>query len=109
MNLTDYLRASPRGTRIVIAKAANVSPAYINHVCSGFRRPSPQTCIAIEKATQGVVTRYELRPDDWCCIWPELDSPAADIEELTGHDTDDRCAQPRTGPDRRHPEPEKAA
>lgn len=29
-------------------------------------------CPAIEKATNGAVTRYELRPNDWWEIWPEL-------------------------------------
>lgn len=29
-------------------------------------------CVAIERATGGVVTRRELRPDDWRTIWPEL-------------------------------------
>lgn len=29
-------------------------------------------CTAIEKATNGAVTRRDLRPDDWHLIWPEL-------------------------------------
>lgn len=29
-------------------------------------------CSAIEMATNGGVTRQELRPDDWQRIWPEL-------------------------------------
>ena len=30
----------------------------------------------IERATEGAVTRQQLRPDDWPLIWPELaDSP----------------------------------
>ncbi|TFW15932.1 transcriptional regulator [Duganella callida] len=29
-------------------------------------------CLAIEKATDGQVTRKDLRPDDWQNIWPEL-------------------------------------
>lgn len=36
------------------------------------RIPSPQTCVAIERATDGVVTRPKLRPNDWWLIWPEL-------------------------------------
>jgi DNA-binding transcriptional regulator YdaS (Cro superfamily) len=26
----------------------------------------------IEAATQGLITRQQLRPDDWKVIWPEL-------------------------------------
>ena len=29
-------------------------------------------CAGIEIATNGVVTRRDLRPDDWQKIWPEL-------------------------------------
>jgi DNA-binding transcriptional regulator YdaS (Cro superfamily) len=29
-------------------------------------------CAAIEKATARVVMRWDLRPDDWHRIWPEL-------------------------------------
>lgn len=44
------------------------------HGYSG-RRPDAANCVAIEKATRGVVTRQELRPDDWRAIWPELAKP----------------------------------
>ena len=36
------------------------------------RRPSPRYCVAIERATNNLVTRQDLRPDDWRQIWPEL-------------------------------------
>ena len=29
-------------------------------------------CTAIERITDGAVTRQELRPNDWQAIWPEL-------------------------------------
>lgn len=29
-------------------------------------------CAAIEQATDGAVSRWDLRPDDWHRIWPEL-------------------------------------
>jgi DNA-binding transcriptional regulator YdaS (Cro superfamily) len=36
------------------------------------RQPSPEYSVAIERATDGVVRRWDLRPDDWHRIWPEL-------------------------------------
>lgn len=39
------------------------------------RLPSPLNCSAIEKATDGAVTRRDLRPADWHLIWPELVTP----------------------------------
>ena len=38
----------------------------------GDREPDPANCVAIERATKGMVTRIDLRPDDWYRIWPEL-------------------------------------
>lgn len=32
----------------------------------------PEHCAAIEQATEGTVTRRDLRPEDWARIWPEL-------------------------------------
>lgn len=34
-------------------------------------------CARIEIATNGAVTRRDLRPTDWMRIWPELATPAA--------------------------------
>lgn len=31
-----------------------------------------ERCVAIERATDGKVMRWDLRPDDWRDIWPEL-------------------------------------
>ena len=41
-------------------------------------RPGPvpvEHCAAIERAAAVVVTRRDLRPDDWHRIWPELITP----------------------------------
>lgn len=35
-------------------------------------RVPAEYCPAIERATDGTVTRRDLRPDDWHRIWPEL-------------------------------------
>jgi DNA-binding transcriptional regulator YdaS (Cro superfamily) len=32
-------------------------------------------CLAIERATEGAVTRRDLRPDDAHLIWPDIDAP----------------------------------
>lgn len=38
----------------------------------GDRQPSPEYSVSIERATGGVVRRWDLRPRDWHLIWPEL-------------------------------------
>src|SRR3990167_8303016 len=36
------------------------------------RRPGPKYCRYLELATDGVVSRRDMRPDDYADIWPEL-------------------------------------
>lgn len=45
---------------------------YVASGGSTPREPSPASCVLIEEATGGLVTRPELRPGDWMRIWPEL-------------------------------------
>jgi DNA-binding transcriptional regulator YdaS (Cro superfamily) len=45
------------------------------------RIPSPGNCVAIEQATEGRVTRKDLRPHDWASIWPELAGSAQQVHE----------------------------
>lgn len=43
------------------------------HQWRGGQRPIPvERCVEIERATDGAVTRMDLRPTDWHRIWPEL-------------------------------------
>lgn len=46
-----------------LAKALGVTPQQVNQWVLGTRPVPPARCIAIEDATKGAVTRYELRPD----------------------------------------------
>lgn len=40
----------------------------------------PEHCLAIERATDGKVTRADLRPEDYWRIWPDLSAPQAAAE-----------------------------
>lgn len=42
---------------------------------------SVERCVAIERATNGAVSRRDLRPNDWQEIWPELAQPSTSAEE----------------------------
>ena len=54
-----------------LAEILNVTPPAITAWLSN--RPIPvMRCVQIEQATNGIVTRKDLRPDDWDAIWPEL-------------------------------------
>jgi DNA-binding transcriptional regulator YdaS (Cro superfamily) len=57
--------------RVVISAALGISQQAITNWKSRGVVPV-EHCTAIEKATNGAVTRKDLRPDDWQAIWPEL-------------------------------------
>lgn len=76
MDLKTYLATAPGGG-VQLAEQLGVAPAYLSQMVNGHRAISPERCVAIEKATDGKVTRRDLRPDDWRAIWPELERRAA--------------------------------
>lgn len=62
------------GSQCELAKATGVSQQMISKLLNNSDFPiSPKTAVAIEQATNGKVTRKELKPEDWHLYWPELD------------------------------------
>lgn len=75
MKLHAYLDQPGALTVSELRIAAGVkSDAQIRQWRHGYadRIPGPENCVAIERATGGAVRRWDLRPDDWHRIWPEL-------------------------------------
>ncbi|MVW72155.1 YdaS family helix-turn-helix protein [Bordetella sp. 15P40C-2] len=71
MKLSDYLKAE-RGRLATLARDIGAPISNTSEWASG-RRPVPvERCADIERATDGAVTRRDLRPHDWARIWPEL-------------------------------------
>lgn len=69
MKLNKYIAST---TQAEFARAIGVKHAVVYQWVTG-RRPVPiERCAEIEKATNGLVSRKDLRPDDWHRIWPEL-------------------------------------
>jgi DNA-binding transcriptional regulator YdaS (Cro superfamily) len=79
MNLNEYF-SSPDAMTVADLRdrIGAKSDAQLRQWQHGYadRRPSPENCVSLEKATDGLVTRQDLRPDDWKKIWPELAEPA---------------------------------
>jgi DNA-binding transcriptional regulator YdaS (Cro superfamily) len=70
MKLRDYLNAE-RGASARLAAQLEVSPSFLSQMAAGDAAISPARCVLIEKYTEGVVTRKDLR-HDWMDIWPEI-------------------------------------
>lgn len=70
------------GGKSSLARAIGVSPQMVSQwVRPTNPKPIPITrCVAIEQATNGIVSRKDLRPDDWQLIWPELAEVAERIK-----------------------------
>jgi DNA-binding transcriptional regulator YdaS (Cro superfamily) len=60
------------GTQRRIADVALVSQPYVSKVFRGEAQFGPASCVALERDGAGLITRQELRPDDYWLIWPEL-------------------------------------
>jgi DNA-binding transcriptional regulator YdaS (Cro superfamily) len=86
MKLSEYLASDGALTVAQLRDAIGVkSDAQVRQWqhAYGDRQPGPEYCVAIERATENKVRRWDLRPDDWHRIWPELigieGAPAVDV------------------------------
>ena len=67
MELDQYL--SEQCSARQFAEAIGVAPALVSQWRTGRRQVPAERCPAIERATSGVVTCEDLRPDvDWGCL-----------------------------------------
>ena len=81
MHLKDYLLTEGRGAGSSLSRALEV-PASLISDWANENRPIPiERCAAIEQATNGAVTRQDLRPSDWHKIWPELATPSKEAAD----------------------------
>ncbi|TDG25673.1 Cro/Cl family transcriptional regulator [Paraburkholderia silviterrae] len=71
------------------AKRCGTTYAFLRNVMYGQRIAGEKLCVRIERESGLVVTRRDLRPDDWYEIWPEL----ADQQSVASSDD----VQPPTG------------
>lgn len=74
MLLKDYTNALPTGGVSALAATLGITPVYISQLSArqDGREPGPELCVRIEAATNCAVRRWDLRPNDWPRIWPEL-------------------------------------
>ena len=63
MNLQQYFSEEPRGAKIEMARYLGITAEWMSKMISGKAKPSAALCKKLEEATQGLVTRKELRPD----------------------------------------------
>ena len=69
MRLDDYLKDK---TNIDLAKKLGVHASMVSQWKNGTRPIPLERVTDIEKSTNGMVSRKDLRPNDWHRYWPEL-------------------------------------
>ncbi len=60
-----------------LAAALGVQQPVVSNWRARGTTPDAIHCVTIERVTAGVVSRRDLRPEDWHLIWPELASAEA--------------------------------
>jgi len=63
MNLKQYFKDEPHGSKKEMADHLGITLTWMGLLISKKRRPSVMLAKKIQKATQGLVTAAELRPD----------------------------------------------
>jgi len=69
------------GSQEKLAAQLGIKQPTVSEWARGERPVPVARCIQIERATNGVVSRKDLRPDDWQRYWPE---PANGLEARHG-------------------------
>ena len=74
MNLDAYLSQPGAPSMAAFARDLGLHPDQVRQWRHGHenRQPSPENSTAIEAKTDRAVMRWDLRPEDWHRIWPEL-------------------------------------
>lgn len=86
MDLRTYTDNLPRGGMSAFAQLLGITPIYLSQLAArqDGRLPSPELCVRMEVESARSLRRWDLRPDDWHLIWPELigtdGAPAAQAE-----------------------------
>ncbi|MBN2690786.1 MAG: helix-turn-helix domain-containing protein [Burkholderiaceae bacterium] len=71
MRLLTYTKLR-YGRAAALADALGYARPLISQWAHGVRSVPVMAALEIESQTQGEVMRWDLRPDDWYLIWPEL-------------------------------------
>lgn len=72
MKILDFLNGKPRHEQEAIMRRAGTTVSYVRKTVSRGQYIGALTCSRIEYETEQSVMRWDLRPNDWWQIWPEL-------------------------------------
>lgn len=72
MKLSAYIKPLDLAARVGLAVKAGTTWLHLRNIAFSAKVCGIQLAVDLERATGLAVRRWELRPDDWHRIWPEL-------------------------------------
>ena len=72
MDLGAYVKTLSEPQRLALAAAAGTTWNQLRNMAFSGKACGPVLAAKMEQASGGIVRRWDLRPDDWHVIWPEL-------------------------------------
>jgi hypothetical protein len=72
MDLKTYFFSLSNEDREVFAKKCDTSSGHLRNCAYGYKFPSPDLAVLIEKHSKRAVTRQEMFPNTFKKTWPEL-------------------------------------
>lgn len=70
--LREYLNSLSSADQASFAAACGTTIGYLRKAISTKQALSPVVCSLAERHSHGAARRWDLRPEDWHLIWPEL-------------------------------------
>lgn len=70
--LRTYLNSMPAAEQVVFAAKCGTSVGYLRKALSVGQLLGAELCARLDVQSGGAVRRWDLRPEDWHRIWPEL-------------------------------------
>lgn len=58
--------------RKALAEKVGMAEQYIYQCLTGRKAMKPAEAVRVERAAGNAIRRWDLRPDDWHLVWPEL-------------------------------------
>lgn len=72
MKLSAYLSPLPLPERERLAGAAGTTYLHLKNVAFSGKPCGDKLAVSLERETGRAVRRWDMKPDDWWQIWPEL-------------------------------------
>lgn len=89
MKILDFLNGKPKDEQDAMMRLAGTTVGYVRKTVSSGKNFGALISVRIESVTEKAVMRWDLRPNDWWQIWPELiGHPDAPFIPLEVHSSD---------------------